>query len=78
MRGPSAKITSDGIYVGFKRNANCLSLSLTMSLTMPLGEAAYPNLVNSFFASPCVSRRPIIAFTIFHLRSSSWPSVNSP
>ena len=38
----------------------------------------HSNLANNLFASSCDSRRPIIAFATFHLRSSSWPSVKSP
>src|SRR5215467_14304863 len=36
------------------------------------------SLANNLFASSCDSRRPIISFATFHLRSSSWPSVKSP
>src|SRR5262245_34039006 len=40
--------------------------------------ATHSNLANNLLASSCDSRRPIICFATFHLRSSSWPSVNSP
>jgi hypothetical protein len=36
------------------------------------------NLANNLFASSCDSLRLIIVFGTYHLRSSSWPSVNSP
>ena len=38
----------------------------------------YSSLANNLFASSCDNRRPIISFGTRHLRSSSWPSVNSP
>jgi hypothetical protein len=38
----------------------------------------HPRLANNLFASSCDNLRPIIAFGTRHLRSSSWPSVNSP
>src|SRR5262249_52567704 len=43
-----------------------------------LPRSSYSNLANNLFASSCDSRRPIISFATFHLRSSSWPSVNVP
>ena len=33
---------------------------------------------NNLFASSCDNRRPIISCGTGHLRSSLWPSVNSP
>jgi hypothetical protein len=39
---------------------------------------SYSNFANNLFASSCDNLRPIIAFGICHMRSSSWPSVNSP
>src|SRR5262249_16484822 len=43
-----------------------------------LGVALIRTSPTTLFASSCDSRRPTISFGTRHLRSSSWPSVNSP